>query len=84
MTTTLTLDSKYVTVLEALGNVEDALKDAVRGYAMTHISERIGQIQHEILRLQSRPGAPHRRRIAHQDVGLAVAVHVLHPHAGRA
>ena len=24
MTTTLTLDSKYVTVLEALGNVEDA------------------------------------------------------------
>ncbi|MCI5188732.1 MAG: hypothetical protein D3905_02815 [Candidatus Electrothrix sp. AS4_5] len=56
MTTTLTLDSKYVTVLQALGNVDDALKDAIRGYAMTHISERIGQIQHEILQLQSQYG----------------------------
>ncbi len=48
MTTTLTLESKYVNVLQALGNIQETLEDAIRSYAMAHISERIGKVQHEI------------------------------------
>ncbi len=40
MTTTFTLTSEYLNVLQALGNVEDLVKEAIRPYAIERIGER--------------------------------------------
>ena len=53
MATTLKLTSEYLNVLQALGNVEDLVKEAIRPYAIERIGERIGTLQHEILNFQS-------------------------------
>lgn len=57
--TTLTLDSKYVDILQALGSLEEALEAAVRHYAIEKIGERIGQLQREILTFQTKYGLPY-------------------------
>ncbi len=41
MMTTLTLESKYVNVLRALGNIEATLEEAVRSYAVDRIYSRV-------------------------------------------
>lgn len=61
MTTTLTIDSRYVDILGALGNIEDTLQEAVRSYAIEQIGERIGQLQHEILIFQTKYGLPYEK-----------------------
>jgi hypothetical protein len=54
--TTLTLDPKYVDILQALGSLEESLEEAVRRYAIERIGERIGSLQHEILIFQTKYG----------------------------
>lgn len=54
--TALVLDSKYVDVLGALGNLEETLEEAVRRYAIEQIGERIGKLQREILTFQAKYG----------------------------
>ena len=56
MTTSLNLDTRYVDVLSALGNLEETLQEAVRSYAVTQIGERIVKLQHEISGFQKRYG----------------------------
>jgi len=53
---TLTLPPKYVNVLQAIGNVQEIAENAIRSYALEKIGERIGKIQHEILKLQAEYG----------------------------
>jgi hypothetical protein len=57
--TALVLDSKYVDVLGALGNLEETLEEAVRRYAIEQIGERIGKLQREILTFQAKYGLPY-------------------------
>ncbi|MCP4398507.1 MAG: hypothetical protein GY801_14575 [bacterium] len=61
MTTSLNLDTRYVDVLRALGNLEDTLQEAVRSYAVKQIGERIGELQHEISGFQERYGLPYEK-----------------------
>lgn len=49
----LTIDSKYIDVLAALGNPKETLEEAVRRYATERIAERIGKLQREILNMQA-------------------------------
>ncbi len=51
--TAITLDAKYVNVLESLGNAEDGLAEAVRRYATERIGERIAHLHREISQLQA-------------------------------
>ncbi len=48
MNVLLTLDTKYVDILQALGSLEDSVETAVRYYAIEKTGERIGQLQREI------------------------------------
>jgi hypothetical protein len=57
--TILTLDPKYVDILQALGSLEETLEEAVRRYAIEQIGERIGKLQHEILTFQAKYGLPY-------------------------
>ena len=57
--TTLTLDQKYVDILQALGSLEESLEAAVRHYAIEQIGERIGKLQREILTFQLKYGLPY-------------------------
>lgn len=59
--TTLTLDAKYIDVLQALGSLEETLEEAVRRYAIERIGERIGNLQHEILNFQTKYGLPYQQ-----------------------
>ena len=52
--TTLTLDSKYVDILQALGGLEETLEEAIRRYAIERIGERVGKLQREILTFQTK------------------------------
>ena len=61
MTTTLTVESHYVNVLKALGNIEETLQEAIRLYAVERIGERIGKLQHEIVTFQSKYGVPYEK-----------------------
>jgi predicted nucleic acid-binding Zn-ribbon protein len=61
MTSTLTLEPKYLNVLQALGNIEETLEEAVRVYAIERLGERIGKLQHEILTFQSKYGVPYEK-----------------------
>ncbi len=61
MPTTLTVASEYMNVLQALGNAEDMVKAAIRSYAIEHIGERIGALQHELLALQQQYGSPYEK-----------------------
>lgn len=63
--TTLTLDAKYVDVLQALGGLEETLEEAVRRYAVERIGERIGKLQHEILAFQTKYGLPYEQFYSH-------------------
>ena len=57
----LTLEPKYLNVLQALGNIEETLEEAVRSYAIAHVGERIGKLQHEILTFQAKYGVPYEK-----------------------
>jgi hypothetical protein len=57
--TTLTLDTKYINILEALGNLNETLEEAVRRYSIERIGEQIGQLQREILVFQNKYGLPY-------------------------
>ena len=59
--TTLTLDSKYVDILQALGGLEETLEEAIRRYAIERIGERVGKLQREILTFQTKYGLPYER-----------------------
>ena len=61
MTTSLNLDTRYVDVLSALGNLEETLQEAVRSYAVKHVGERIAELQHEISGFQKRYGLPYEK-----------------------
>jgi hypothetical protein len=54
MMAALAVDSKYVDVLKALGNLKETLEEAIRRYAIEQIGERIGKLQHEILGFQTK------------------------------
>jgi len=51
--TAIALDTKYVNVLESLGNAEDGLAEAVRRYATERIGEKIAQLHREISQIQA-------------------------------
>ena len=57
--TTLTLNPKYINILQALGSLDETLEEAVRRYAIERIGERIGTLQHEIMVFQTRYGLPY-------------------------
>ena len=57
--TTLTLDQKYIDILQMLGNLEDTLEEAIRRYAIQQIGERVGKLQREILTFQTKYGLPY-------------------------
>jgi len=57
--TVLTLDPKYIDVLQALGDFDERLEEAVRRYAIEQIGERIGKLQREILIFQNKYGLPY-------------------------
>ena len=59
MTATLTVESQYLNVLKALGNIEETVQEAIRTYAVERIGERIGTLHHEILTFQARYGLPY-------------------------
>ena len=61
----LTLDTKYIDILQALGNLEETLEEAIRRYAITQIGERVGQLQHEILAFQTKYELPYEQFYAH-------------------
>jgi len=54
--TVFTLSSKYIDILQAIGNVQEAAEEAVRFYITQKIGERIGRLQHEILVFQKTYG----------------------------
>lgn len=56
---TLTIETKYVDVLQALGNLEESLQEAIRRYAITQIAERVGNLQREILTFQTKYQLPY-------------------------
>ena len=56
--TTLSLAPQYISILQALGNVEEMLEDAIRAYVTERIGERIGKLQREILTFQKQYGLP--------------------------
>ncbi len=43
--TTLTLKSKYVDVLQTLGNLEEVLEQAVHQYAVSKLQARINEME---------------------------------------
>lgn len=55
----IALDTKYVNVLESLGNAEDGLAEAVRPYAAERIGEKIAQLHREISQIQAIYGIPY-------------------------
>jgi len=57
--TELALESKYVDVLNALGDLKETLEEAVRRYAIEQIGERIGKLQREIMTFQTKFGLPY-------------------------
>jgi len=59
--TTFTLAPQYLKILQAFGNVEDMLEEAIRFYATERIGEHIGKLQHEILRFQTQYGLPYEK-----------------------
>lgn len=57
--TAITLDARYINVLESLGNAEDGLAEAVRRYATERIGARIAQLHREISQIQVVYGLPY-------------------------
>lgn len=57
--TAIALDTKYVNVLESLGNVEDGLAEAVRRYAIERVGEKIARLHREISQMQEVYGIPY-------------------------
>ena len=54
--TTLTLQAKYVDALEAIGNLDDVLEQAVRQYASKKIQGRIDEIQTKVQAFEAKYG----------------------------
>lgn len=57
--TELTIESKYIDILQALGNFQENLEEAVRRYAIEQIGERVGKLQREIVAFQTKYGLPY-------------------------
>lgn len=79
--TLLTLDAKYIDVLQALGNLEETLEEAVRRYAIGQIGERVGQLQREILAFQTKYKLPYEQFYAHitTDDNFVAQLREAHP-----
>lgn len=56
MTATVNIPVEYVTVLQALGGMKEAIQDAIRLYAIERVGERIGKLQREIASFQAQYG----------------------------
>ena len=59
--TTLTLDPKYVDILQAFGNLEDTVEEAIHRYVVERINERIEKARREILILEAKYGMPYQQ-----------------------
>ncbi len=57
--TTLTLDTRYINILQDLGDPNEILEEALRRYTTEQIGERVGLLQHKILALQTKYGLPY-------------------------
>lgn len=53
---TLTLKAKYIDVLQAIGNLDDVLEQAVRQYALKKIQARINEIQAKVRTFETKYG----------------------------
>ena len=54
--TTLTLDPKYVDILQTFGNLEEIVEEALHRYTVERINERIEEARQEVLRFEARYG----------------------------
>jgi len=57
--TTLTLNPKYVDILQTLGNLEEIVEEAVHRYAVEQINERIEKAQQKIQIFEAKYGVPY-------------------------
>ncbi len=53
---TLTLEPKYIEILQAFGSLQESLKEAVHGYAVERINQRIAELQGEIAAFEKKYG----------------------------
>jgi hypothetical protein len=80
MTTTLMVESQYVDVLRALGDVEETVQEAIRTYAVERIGERIAVLQHEILGFQTQYGLPYEKFYVQITTNEGFVKHLRHTH----
>lgn len=78
--TTLTLDTKYINILEALGNLNETLEEAVRRYSVERIGEQIGRLQREILVFQNKYGLPYEQFYARITTDNEFVENLRHTH----
>jgi len=53
---TLTLDPKYIEVLQSFGNINEILPEAIKQYALQQINGRIDQARQQVLTFEAKYG----------------------------
>ncbi len=53
--------TKYINILQAMGNIEDVIEEAIRSYAVKKIGEQISRFQREIMIFQKEYGYPYEK-----------------------
>ena len=79
--TTVGLDSKYADILAPLGDVQQAVDEAVRRYAVEKIGERIAELRHAIRPFEERYGCPYEAFFARitTDEGFVANLRKINP-----
>ncbi len=54
--TTLTLDPKYIELLQPFGNIHEVLAEAIKRYALERINERIDLARQKVLAFEAKYG----------------------------
>jgi hypothetical protein len=57
--TTVAINSKYVDILTPLGDVQQAVDEAVRRYAVEKLGERLAELRHTLRPFEERYGCPY-------------------------
>ena len=77
----LNINTKYYKILNALGGFQEHIEEAIKNYAQQKISERIVEIQGNILEFQSKFGLPYEKFYANitTDEAFVDSLRQLHP-----